>query len=126
MGENQIFPGFILYASLIEAENHEKVENVHGKFANSCLDYDKIKGNIFLRLRQPGERIRLPDRAFTSSLKKVIQAKVPQGRRKTLHILADDDGIVFAEYIGAADRAVPDENTRRLLVVEIREEQNDA
>lgn len=126
LGENQIFPGFILYASLIEAENHEKVENVHGKFANSCLDYDKIKGNIFLRLRQPGERIRLPGRAFTSSLKKVIQAKVPQGRRKTLHILADDDGIVFAEYIGAADRAVPDENTRRLLVVEIREEQNDA
>lgn len=126
LGENQIFPGFILYASLIEAENHEKVENVHGKFANSCLDYDKIKGNIFLRLRQPGERIRLPGRAFTSSLKKVIQAKVPQGRRKTLHILADDDGIVFAEYIGAADCAVPDENTRRLLVVEIREEQNDA
>lgn len=126
LGENRIFPGFILYAALIERENHGKEENVHEKFANSCLDYDKIKGNIFLRLRHPGERICLPGRPFTSSLKKVIQAEVPQRRRKTLHILADNDGIVFAEYIGAVDRAVPDENTRRFLVLEVREEQTDA
>lgn len=121
-GENRIFSGFVVDARLVDSENCGKIGNVHEKFANTCLDYDKIKGDIFLRIRQPGDRIHLVGRSFTSSLKKVIQAKVPQERRRTLHILADEVGIVFAEYIGADERVYPDETTRRLLVLEFTEE----
>ena len=120
LGENQLYEGYVLFAAIQNRENHEKIDNIHKKFANVCLDYDKIKGDIFLRQRQYGERIRLCGRDFTSSLKKLIQAKVPPQRRHTLHVLADDDGIVFAEFIGAAHRVSPDANTRRLLIIEVK------
>ena len=126
LGENRIFPGFVLSARIIEPENCVKNGNVHEKFANDCLDYDRIKGSIFLRTRQPGERIRLPGRGFSSSLKKVIQGNVPQKRRKTLHILADDAGVVFVEMLGADERVLPNADTKRLLRIEVTEESEDA
>lgn len=125
MGENRLYAGYVMKAVIFENENFEKFGYVHEKFANSCLDYDKIKGNIVLRPRQYGERVRLPARPFTSSLKKLIQSAVPAQRRATLHTLADSEGMVFAEYIGAVDRVRVDETTHRLLILEVVEEQTE-
>ncbi len=125
MGENRLYAGYVMKAVIFENENFEKFGYVHRKFANNCLDYDKIKGNIVLRPRQYGERIRLPARPFTSSLKKLMQSDVPAERRATLHTLADSEGMVFAEYIGAVDRVRVDETTRRLLVLEVVEERTE-
>ncbi len=121
MGENCLYEGFTVFVSLIKQESFDKFANVHGKFANCCLDYDKIKGDIFLRPRQYGARMQLCGRNFTASLKKLIQAKVPKPRRDTLHVLTDDEGVIYAEYIGIADRVRPDEHTQWLLAVDVRE-----
>lgn len=43
----------------------------------------------------------------------------PSERRSTLHTIADDEGTIYAEYIGIAERVRPDETTRRLLVVRV-------
>lgn len=122
-GENHLYAGFVLLASIVSVESSGNFANIHEKSTNYCLDYDKIKGSIFLRPRQYGERIQLCGREFTSSLKKLIQSHVPPQRRQTLHILADDAGIVYAEWIGIADRVRPDESTRRLLVIYVRDAQ---
>lgn len=118
-GENQLYDGFFLHASLLENESLVKAENVHGKFANFFLDYDKIKGNILLCPRQYGDKIRLSGRDFTASLKKLVQANVPKDRRGTLHTLRDAQGLIFAEYIGVADRVKPDNATKRILSVTV-------
>lgn len=57
MGENRLFSGFVLHARLETVSPAENVANIHKKFANACLDYDKIKGEIFLRPRQSGDRM---------------------------------------------------------------------
>ena len=118
LGENRLDSGWVLAAQLISPEELEKSENVHKKSANELLDYDKIKGEMFLRPRQPGDRMQLPGRGFTSAVKKLIQANLPPERRSTAYILADGEGVVCVRGVGCAVRVCPDEKTRRLLVLE--------
>ena len=83
------------------------------------LDYDKIIGRAVLRNRRFGDRIRLRGRNFSSSVKKLINETVPKELRDTLHFIEDDEGTLFAEYIGVAQRVAPDGNTKRLLKITI-------
>lgn len=122
IGENRIFPGFVVTARLVTGKNSAELRIVHEKFANCCLDYDKIEGVPVLGPRSYGARIQRCGRSFTTPLKKCVQACVPRQRRRTVHILTDDAGVVFAEFVGIAQRVVPDAQTRRLLVLEIHRE----
>jgi tRNA(Ile)-lysidine synthase len=65
--------------------------------------------------------MQLPGREFSSPLKKLVQAKVPPHRRKTVHLLKDDTGVVYAEYVGAAGSVSVDKTTRRFLRLEVEE-----
>lgn len=100
-------------------EYSDKEANVHKKFANSCCDYDKIKGVVFLRNRRNGDRIALPDRNFTSSVKKLFNAHVPKEDRDFTAMLCDEDGLFFVEGFGCADRVKIDFNTKHILVCKI-------
>lgn len=95
-----------------------KFENVNKKFANSCLDYDKIKGVIRLRKRLAGDRIRLVNRDFSSDVRVLMKQAFPAHKRDGAVILADDEGVVLAESFGAAERVRIDDGTRRVLVFE--------
>ncbi|MDO4945578.1 MAG: tRNA lysidine(34) synthetase TilS [Ruminococcus sp.] len=99
---------------IIEIEG--RYENVNKKFANSCLDYDKIKGEIVLRQRLSGDKIQLVNRDFKSDVKKLLKQAFDVDTRNGAVILCDDDGIVMLERFGAADRVKIDESTRRAFV----------
>ncbi len=93
--------------------------NVHKKFANTCFDYDKIKGNVFLRNRNSGDRIQLCGRDFTSSVKKLFNAKIPVEQREKTAILQDDSGIIYIDSFGCSDNVKIDKYTKHLLIVKI-------
>lgn len=120
IGENCIFPGCTLVCELIECESLEKKGFLNKKLTFYLLDYDKIKGRAVVRNRKFGDRIKLQGKGFTSSIKKLINEKIPRDLRDTLHFIEDGEGTVFAEMIGIADRAAPDENTSRLLMITVR------
>jgi tRNA(Ile)-lysidine synthase len=103
--------------NLIEIDG--KFENVNKKFANSCLDYDKIKGVIVLRKRRAGDRVRLVNREHSSDVRVLMKQGFPVHKRDSAVLLADDEGIVLAENFGAADRVRIDSSTRRVLVFEV-------
>ena len=100
-------------------KNFKYNENVHKKFANCCLDYAKIKGEIVLRQRAEGEKIRLVNRDFQSDLRKLINKEFSKEDRKDAVIIADDEGVIFVEKYGVADRVKIDENTRTILTFSI-------
>ncbi|MDE7364563.1 MAG: tRNA lysidine(34) synthetase TilS, partial [Ruminococcus sp.] len=81
------------------------------------LDYDKIKGRAVVRNRKYGDRIQLKGRNFFSSVKKLINEKIPEPQRPFLHFIEDSEGTIFAENIGIAQRVAPDNNTKRLLKI---------
>lgn len=120
IGRNRLYEGFFLDAEVICEKNTVNHFIIDEKFTIPVLDCDKIKGNVTLRSRVPGDRIQPAGRDFTVSVKKRIQEEIPLHRRQTLHFLEDEAGTIFAEGIGAAHRvkAVPGE-TQRLLIIRI-------
>lgn len=119
IGENNIFSGKICLAELVEDVDSIKNENVHNKFTNNTLDYDKIIGVAVFRRYRRNDRISLPNRGFTASVRKLVQEKIPVAERGVLHCLADDAGVIWMEQIGAAERVQPDRNTARLLTLTV-------
>ncbi len=83
----------------------------------NVLDYDAIVGNCVLRNRRAGDRIRLAESSCTKTLKKLFNEKNFENRN-SLMILADDEGILWVEKSGCADRAKITEKTEKILLIE--------
>lgn len=120
IGENSIFPDRIFYCEVILCEDLQKICGVHKKLTFCLLDYDKIIGRVVLRNRRFGDKIKLHGKNFTSSVKKLINEKVPSGQRDKLHFLEDENGTIFAENLGIAERVAPDNKTVRFLKISVR------
>lgn len=120
VGENMIFPGKIMNCRIVNCDNLRKIENVHKNLTFYLLDYDKITGRAVVRNRKFGDKIQLCGRNFTSSVKKLINEKVPENLRSNLYFIEDEMGTIFAEAIGIADRVKPDENTVHFLEINIK------
>lgn len=88
---------------------------IHNPFTKSTLDYDKIVGRARFQQWRGADRITLPARPFSSSLKTCIQAAVPAGERRRLYVLYDDLGCIYCEGVGIAARVKPDAKTTRCL-----------
>lgn len=120
IGENSLFHDITMSCRIINCDNLRKIKKVHKKLTFYHLDYDKISGRAIVRNRRYGDKIQLCGRNFTSSVKKLINENVPSELRSTLHFIEDEKGTIFAEAIGIADRVKPDENTVRLLEINIK------
>ena len=59
-----------------------------------------------------GDKVKLYGQSHTKKLKKLFNEKIPQESRMSTIILSDDEGIVFVEGFGAADRVKIDKNTK--------------
>ena len=104
---------------MVNCDDLGKIQAVNKKLTIMHLDYDKIKGRAFVRGRKFGDRIQLPGRDFTSSVKKLINENIPQELRSRLCFIEDEEGTIYAEGLGIAQRTAPDESTRRLLRVSV-------
>lgn len=122
IGENRIFPKTALVCELVECENLRKIDFIHKKLTFYLVDYDKIKGTAIVRNRKQGDKLILRGRNFTSSVKKLINERISVSQRSTLHFIEDEEGTIFAEKIGIAQRVAPDENTSRLLKITVVQE----
>ena len=120
IGENIIFSQCSLVCELLECDNLKKIEAVHKKSTFYLIDYDKIRGRVIVRSRKYGDKIQLKGRNFNSSVKKLINEKVLPSVRPTLHFLEDEEGTIFAEGIGIADRVAIDDDTSRFLRISVR------
>ena len=97
----------------------DEIANIHKKFTNCCLDYDKIYGELVVRGRKSGDKIKLCSRDFTSDVRKLINSRFRTDERNGAVILADGEGVVFVEGFGAAERVKLDNSTKRILVFRI-------
>lgn len=84
---------------------------------NKVLDCDGIRGKCVLRNRRAGDKIRLAGSSCTKTLKKLMNEKHIEGRNSVI-IMADEDGILWIENIGCADRVKITKETKRVLLIE--------
>lgn len=127
-GELRIsFLGRMFYFRLIELENASETDKYFIKKQieeknnyTKCLDYDKIKGNIFLRTRQEGDYITI-EGGMKKKLKKYFSdIKLDRELRDEVVLIAEASSIIFAIPYRAGSSYYTDSGTKRVLV--IREE----
>ncbi len=98
-------------------------QKVYKELVLSTLDCDKILGDLVLRKRQDGDKITLPVRKVTKSLKKLFnEMKISPEERDNIFVLADDKSVVWVERIGADARVVPDDGTKKFINITLSEE----
>lgn len=83
---------------------------------NKVLDFECITGSLILRNRRAGDRMKCAGSSCTKTLKKLFNEKHLENRNSLL-VLADDEGILWVEGIGCADRCKIKEETDKILLI---------
>lgn len=101
------------------------VANTSEKFNISLLKYaidcDKIKGYSFMRTRRPGDTFIIGKKQLSLG-EAWAAAGIPALLRPALMVLADEQGVLWAEEIGSSSRAAVTENTKQYVIIECQEE----
>ncbi|MBE6875258.1 MAG: tRNA lysidine(34) synthetase TilS [Ruminococcus sp.] len=118
IGENQIFPGYLVTAELVQKKNFSEFEKIHRIFANSALDYDIIKESAVLHGRTNGLYLKPDGKNHTVSVKKWLQTQ-PVSLRNSLHCLSDASGLVWVQNLGVSCRACVTEHTQNMLILHV-------
>lgn len=109
------------YITLELSENN--IQKVYKELVLSTLDYDKIVGKLVLRKRQEGDKITLPVRKVTKTLKKLFnEMQISPEERENILVLADDKSVVWVEKIGADQRVVPTKDSKKIVNIVLTED----
>ena len=80
-------------------------------------DYDKILGDIHIRSRIPGDKLKLLNRP-TKKLKALMQEKrISFLERSKMIVMSDDLGSFWVSTFGLDIRVLVDNNTERVLLI---------
>ncbi len=102
----------------INIVDQNELEKINRNFATDILDCDKILGKVIIRQRRSGDRISMPRRGVTKSVKKLYnEAGIPLDMRGKLAVFSDSQGLIWAEGFGVDRRAMPGPETKRFLVI---------
>ncbi len=97
--------------------------NVRRKNSNlihDAIDFKKTDGALIMRFKMPGDAIKLNGRECTKTLKKLFnEYKLPQKERESCLVLADNEGLIWVNGFGVAQRVALDEKTKEVLLVEV-------
>ena len=118
IGENQIFPEFLVKAERFDRKNSAEFEKIYTMFANSALDYDIIKKSAVLHGRKNGLSFKPAGRQHTVSVKKWLQTQ-PVSQRNILHYLSDENGLLWVQNLGTAERAAVSDATQSMLILHV-------
>lgn len=105
------------------------VENTYGdslklpaqkEIFQMMLDYDKIKGDFLLRNRRAGDRIRLPFRKVSKSLKSLYsELGIPKEQRDRNLLLVKNGTLCWGEDIGPAEDFTVTNETEHIMLIEV-------
>ena len=104
-----------------EFKNSYKLNNFVLK---DTFDYDTIKGKAVIRSRKEGDKADI--HGGTKTLKKLfIEEKIPAEKRNSVTVVADDEGVLWVEGLGAAKRARLSEKTVKVAAIKTAEKIKD-
>ena len=102
-----------------EKINFKKSEKINNLLLKNTFDYDKISGNLTVRSRLEGDKIKIAGRGVTKKLKKLLrEAKIPTEKRGRISVVADDAGPILVEGFGVDERVKIDKQTKNAVKAE--------
>lgn len=99
------------------------IDEFKDKNIDFYCDCDKIVGNIIIRVRQAGDRIKPAGRNVSKTLKKLFnESAYPIEKRDKKIVVCDDFGIVGVIGLCADERVKVDCNTAKILTIKLPSE----
>lgn len=103
---------------VLSAEEWENSYKVYNYALKGTFDFDKIQGSAVIRSRREGDKADI--HGGTKTLKKLfIEEKIPAEKRNSVAVIADEEGVLWVEGIGAARRARISETTVNVAAMKI-------
>lgn len=97
------------------------MKNVYGNFTGNdytkYFDYDKIKSNIHLRFKMPGDYFEISCGGTKKLKSELIDVKIPQEYRNQVLLLAQGNKILWAFGVRRGQSYQVDESTDRAVRV---------
>ena len=104
-------------------EHYKQIEKYNPKALKNALDYDRIYGNLVLRQKLDGDKIKLYPTGMTKKLKKLFnEASLSVEKRQNTPVLADEQGVVWVYGFGCDERTAVTAKTKNILTISIAEE----
>ncbi len=117
-GEIRISEGKTAEIRILSEKPGENSYKVYNYALKDTFDFDKIQGKAIIRSRREGDRADI--HGGTKTLKKLfIEEKIPAEERNSVAVIADDEGVLWVEGLGAARRARLSENTVKIAAIKI-------
>lgn len=99
------------------------IDEFKDKNIDFYCDCDKIVGNIIIRAKQAGDRIKPAGRNVSKTLKKLFnESAYPVEKRDKKIVVCDDSGIVGVIGLCADERVKVDCNTAKILTIKLPSE----
>ncbi len=116
--EIEVIEGKSILLNPLDAASSKKVNQ---KLLKKYIDCDKMGHIVTVRQRKNGDNVRLLCNGMTKTLKKLFnERKIPPHQRDKIFIISDENGIVWVEGFGVAERCAVDENTKNILTIETK------
>ena len=106
----------------LTVEKYEKNAEIPVNRYTKWFDYDKIKDNVALRTRKPGDYLELSGGIHKKLKAYLIDCKVPREERDGCILLADGSHIIWVTGMRISEGYKVTEQTRRVLKVQMRKE----
>ncbi len=97
-----------------------EADKVYGKFTTFFFKKQQVCGNITVRPRAAGDKLRLPGRPEKTLKKWMIENRLPAKLRDSLPVFADAAGVLAAQGVGMAARAAAEASEADAVII-IRE-----
>lgn len=87
--------------------------------SENCFDAEKLKDELFISSRLPGDSFTFKNRKITKSLKKLFnEMKIPTEERNSVAVLHSGENVVWVEDIGVNSMYIPDEKSEKIIKIE--------
>ncbi len=105
---------------LFVKNNKINIQNFNKHLLDNAFNYDKINGKLFFSSLREGDKIRLRGRGVTKQLRRIFnEMHIEPELRRSIHVLRDDEGIIWVSGAGVADRVAVDSNTDSVVMITI-------
>lgn len=97
------------------------VSNLSNIDFQSSFDADKIVGSLTIRLKNSFDNIKLNKRPNKSLKKLFNEKKIPISKRDSTIVVCDDEGVIWVDNIGVAERVCVDDYSKKIYKITIEE-----
>ena len=101
--------------------NCEKTVNIPQNQYTKWFDYDKIKKPLMVRTRRAGDYLTIDTFGSRKSIQDyMVDEKIPANMRDSIYLIAEDSHILWVPGHRISSHYKIDENTKRILQIQIR------